>query len=130
MGRIQGINILLNMFFGTVINAAYGVANQVNSQLLILSSTIFQSSNSQVIQAYSIGDEKRLNSLILKTSKFAFILYYSISLFVFVEVEDLLAIWLGNVPPYCVMFVQLMILNSSIDLFSTPLMYVTQATGK
>lgn len=130
VGRIQGINILLNMFFGTVINAAYGVANQVNSQLLILSSTIFQSSNSQVIQAYSIGDEKRLNSLILKTSKFAFILYYSISLFVFVEVEDLLAIWLGNVPPYCVMFVQLMILNSSIDLFSTPLMYVTQATGE
>lgn len=64
VGRIQGINILLNMFFGTVINAAYGVANQVNSQLLILSSTIFQSSNSQVIQAYSIGDEKRLNSLI------------------------------------------------------------------
>lgn len=130
LGKIQGVNVILNMFFNTAINAAYGIANQVNSQLLFFSSSIFQSANSQIIQSYRKNDESRLKFLVFKTSKLAFVLYFSVALFVFISVDDLLKLWLGDVPEYCNLFIKLMLINSCIELFSTPLMFITQATGK
>ncbi len=130
IGKIQGVNILLNLFYGTLVNASYGIANQINSQMLIFSSGIFQASNSQIVQAYRKKDNNRLIYLVTKTSKFAFILYFSFSIIVFSLADELLNLWLGNVPVYCSIFVQLMILNSCIELFSTPLMTITQASGK
>lgn len=130
IGKIQGVNILLNLFFGTLVNASYGIANQINSQMLIFSSGIFQASNSQVIQSYRKNDYVRLNYLVTKISKFAFILYFSISIIVFSLADELLYLWLGDVPIFCSIFIKLMILNSCVELFSTPLMNITQATGK
>lgn len=130
IGKIQGVNILLNMFFNTAINAAYGIANQINGNLLIFSSTIFQASNSQVIQSYRKQDNHRLNFLVIKTSKMSFILYFTVALSVFATTDEFLYIWLGNTPAYCSMFIKLMILNSCIELLSTPLMYIVQASGK
>lgn len=130
IGKVQGVNIILNMFFGTVVNASYGIANQINSQLLVFSSSIFQSANSQIIQSYRSNNIERMNFLVQKTSKFAFILYFCIGLFVFATTDELLYLWLGETPAYCSWFIKLMIINSCIELFSTPLMYITQATGK
>ena len=129
-GKSQGVNILLNLFFGTIVNAAYGISNQINAHLQYFSSTIFQTANSQIIQSYRTNDIDRMNNLCFKSSKFAFILYFSIALFIFYETETLLKIWLGFVPNYCIPFIYLMIINSCIELFSTPLMFITQATGK
>lgn len=130
IGKVQGVNIILNMFFGTVVNASYGIANQINGQLLVFSSSIFQSANSQIIQSYRSNNIERMNFLVQKTSKFAFILYFCIGLFVFATTDELLYLWLGETPAYCSWFIKLMIINSCIELFSTPLMYITQATGK
>lgn len=130
IGKIQGVNILLNLFFTTAINAAYGIANQINANLLLFSSSIFQSSNSQIIQAYRKNDMERMNFLVIKTSKISFILFFTLSLCVFATTDELLYIWLGNVPEYCSIFIKLMIINSCIELLSTPLMYIIQASGR
>jgi len=129
LGKIQGVNVLLNIFFGTAINAAYGLANVINSQLLFFSSSIFQSSNSQIIQSYRKHDYERLNFITSQTTKFAFIIYFCITSVFLISSHEILTIWLGNVPPYCSIFVRLMLLNSYIELFSSPLMFIMQASG-
>ena len=130
LGKAQGVNILLNIFFGTVANAAYGLANQINSQLLFFSASIFQASNSQIAQSYQKGDHERLRFLVSKPTKTAFILYLIITMPLLVTTNEVIYLWLGNIPQYCSVFVILMLLNSYIELFSTPLMIITQASGK
>lgn len=130
LGKIQGVNIILNMFFGTVVNAAYGLANQINSQLLFFSSSIFQASNSQIIQSYKKNDYNRLEFLVSKSAKSAFIMYFIISMPLLIVTDEVINLWLGEVPMYCSTFVILMLLNSYIELFSSPLMLITQATGR
>lgn len=130
LGKIQGVNIILNMFFGTIVNAAYGLANQINSQLLFFSSSIFQASNSQIIQSYKKNDYNRLAFLVSKSAKSAFIIYLIISMPLLIVTDEVINLWLGEVPMYCSTFVILMLLNSYIELFSSPLMLITQATGR
>ena len=130
LGKIQGVNVLLNMFCGTSVNAAYGIANQVNSQLLFFSSSIFQSSNSQIVRSYHSGDFSRLNYLVCMSTKFAFSLLFIVTLPIYICADEILLLWLGEVPQYCGTFLQLMLLNSYIELFSSPLMFIMQAYGK
>lgn len=130
IGKVQGVNIILNLFFGTVINATYGIANQINSQLMIFSSSIFQSSNSQTIQAWKNNDFSRLDFLIQKVSRIAFMLFLIITIPIYILTDDVFNLWLGKIPEYADIFLKLMLLNSYIELFSTPMMFVIQATGK
>lgn len=130
IGKTQGVNIILNLFYGTGVNASFGIANQVNSQLMVFSSSIFQSSNSQTIQAWKNQDMHRLDFLILKVTKVAFILFLLITVPVYILTDKILSIWLGEVPIYCTAFIKLMLINSYIELFSTPLMFIMQASGK
>lgn len=130
IGKVQGVNVMLNMFMGTAVNAAYGIANQLNSQLLFFSTSVFQASNSQIIQAYGKKDNQRLNFLVCKSSKFAFFFFFLVTLPIFICTDEILYLWLGSIPEYCSVFVKLMLLNSYIELFSTPLMFIMQAYGK
>lgn len=130
IGKIQGVNIILNTFFGTVVNAAYGLANQINSQLLFFSTSIFQASNSQIVQSYKKQDYNRLESLVSSSAKTAFTLFFIISMPLLIVTDDVIKLWLGEIPQYCSMFVILMLLNAYIELFSSPLMLITQATGR
>ena len=130
IGKVQGVNIILNTFYGTVVNAAYGLANQINSQLLFFSTSIFQASNSQIVQSYKKQDYNRLKSLVSSSAKTAFTLFFIISMPILIVTDDVIRLWLGEVPQYCSMFVILMLLNAYIELFSSPLMLITQATGR
>lgn len=130
IGKVQGVNVILNTFFGTVVNAAFGLANQINSQLLFFSSSIFQASNSQIVQSYKKQDYNRLKSLISSSAKTAFVVFFIISMPLLIVTNDIIKLWLGEVPQYCSMFVILMLLNAYIELFSSPLMLITQATGR
>lgn len=130
IGKIQGVNIILNTFFGTVVNAAYGLANQIDSQLLFFSASIFQASNSQIVQSYKKSDYSRLKTLVSSSAKTAFTMFFIISMPLLIIPDDLIKLWLGEVPEYCSVFVVLMLLNAYIELFSSPLMLITQATGR
>lgn len=126
----QGISIILNIFFGTTVNAAQGIAIQVNSAISSFVGNFQRASNPQIVKSYASNDKEYLVNLITRTSKFSFYLVYILTLPVLFEVEYILKTWLKIVPDYTAMFTILILLNSWIEAISNPLMTAVHATGK
>lgn len=129
MFKSQGVNIMLNMFFGTVVNAAYGVARQLEGTVRAFSKNFLFAIYPQITKNYSNGDLERSRSLVYKGTKYAFILLFLIGLPVMLEVETFLDIWLVEVPEYTEVFVQLTIILSLVEVLLIPVGYINQATG-
>lgn len=125
----QGVNILLNVFFGVTVNAARGIAMQVQQALYAFSQNFATAIYPQITKSYSIGDYKYENSLIERGSRFSFYLLFIVSAPVIIEVDYILKMWLHIVPNYCSPFVRLVLITSLIDALSNPVMYGAQATG-
>jgi O-antigen/teichoic acid export membrane protein len=128
--KLHGVNLLLNIFFNPVVNAARAVAMQVNSAISQLAVNFYVAMRPQIVKSYASEDYERLNELVIKGSKFGFYLMMVLSIPLLIETEYILSIWLKEVPPYTVVFCRLMILNSLIDVFNYPLVNAIQATGK
>ena len=119
VARNQGLNIVLNMFFGPIINAARGLSFQVKSALISFTSSISTASKPQMVEAYAAGDYLRATHLLFFISKVCFLLLYVMALPVAGEVEFLLHLWLGNeVPDYTAIFTVLILVISLIDCFN------------
>ncbi len=130
VGFRQGINILLNLFYGVTVNAAFGIANNV-SGLINQFITGFQSSlNPQLTKTYAAGDVINRDKLIYRSSKFSYYLLFLIGLPVLLNAKFLLTIWLKTVPDYAVLFSQLIIVGLMVDAISAPLWVIIFATGK
>lgn len=130
VGFTQGINLLLNVFFGPVVNAARGIAYQVNSAINGFVSNMMMAMNPQIIKSYASGDVDYMNKLIFSGSKYSFFLLYLLSLPVLFEVNTVLVWWLKIVPEYTSLFCRLVLVNALIDCISGPLMTAAQASGK
>lgn len=130
MGGQQGTNILLNMFFGVAINAAMGIANQVNAAIYQFVSSFQTAFNPQIIKSYAAGDKNYFINLILNTSRYSFLLLFFLALPVYLCTPDILQIWLGSVPEHAVEFCRLMLIFSLIDAIQGPLWVSAQATGR
>lgn len=126
----QGINILLNMFFGPVVNAARGISVQVQNAINQFSSNFQMAINPQITKTYATGDYTYMHKLIYRSSKFTFLLLLLISLPVMIETQTILNIWLKKVPDYSSIFLRLMILTTIIDAVANPLMIAASSTGK
>ena len=126
----QGVNILLNIFFGPLVNAARGIAFQINSAVNSFVHNFQMAMNPQIIKSFASDDLKYMHQLIYQGSKFSFFLLFTLSLPIFLEVEIILRLWLKIVPEYTIIFTRLMIINVLIDCISGPLMTAAQATGK
>lgn len=126
----QGLNILLNLFFGPSVNAARGVAAQVQSAVTQFSSNFQTAMTPQIIKSYASGDRTYMHSLIFRSSRFSFCLLLCICMPVFMETDMLLGIWLKEVPEYSAMFLRLILCASIIQSVSRSLMTSAQATGK
>lgn len=126
----QGLNILLNMFFGPVVNAARGVAVQLQGAVSQFSCSFQTALNPQITKSYALKDYKYMHSLIYRSSRFTFILLYCICLPVFMEAEMLLGVWLKEVPDYSAVFLRIILCVTIIDAVANPLMISAQATGK
>ncbi len=125
----QGVNIVLNLFFGTVVNAAYGVTNQVYSAVNMFVSNFQLALNPQIIQNYSKGNLKQSQYLIFQGSKFSFFLMLILVTPLLLNTEYILQLWLKEPPEHTMFFVQLCLINLLIDCLSNPLMVGAQATG-
>lgn len=125
----QGINILLNIFFGPIVNAARGIAYQVNGAISGFVSNFQMSMNPQIVKSYAAGDHKYMQTLIFQGSKYSFFLLFLLSLPVLLQTELLLKWWLKTVPEHTVIFCQLVLINTLINCLSGPLMTAAQATG-
>ena len=126
----QLINILLNMFFGPVVNAARGIAIQVQGAVVQFSINFQTALNPQITKSYALGDFTYMYSLIFRSSRFTFLLLAVISLPILLETDMILRLWLKTVPHYTVLFVRLMLCIVIIDAMAGAFMVAAQSTGR
>ena len=130
IARTQGVNIVLNIFFGPVLNAARGIAVQVNTALSQFVQNFQLAVVPQINKHYALDERDDMNSLIMTSSKISFLLMFVLALPVLMETRPILTLWLKNVPDYGVIFVQLMILTTLTDFMSGTLGSGALATGR
>jgi len=130
VGAQQGLNILLNIFFGVAINAAMGIANQVSSAVFGFVSNFQTAFNPQIVKSYAMNDRTYFMNLIFQSSKFSYYLLLLLSVPLLISTDFILQVWLTNVPEYTASFCRLIILFLLIDAISAPLWMSVQATGE
>ena len=126
----QGLNILLNIFFNPVVNAARAIAYQVNGVLNTFVHNFYTAVRPQITKYYSQGDKENLFKLIFRTSKLNFFLILLISLPLMLEAPFIINLWLGQLPDNVVVFFRYIVLISALEGMQDPLMTTAQATGK
>ena len=129
-GFMQGINILLNVAFGPIVNAAYAIALQAYTGIKQFCNNFQIAAMPQIVKSYSIGDISRVQRLLLSVCKLSFFMIYFISLPFLLNAEFVLKLWLTDVPNYTQVFFVLLLIYAFSDIFSTPLDTVAQAVGK
>lgn len=130
LGRVEGFTIMLNLFFGTVINAAYGISNQVAGQLSFFSITMLQALNPQIMKSEGADNRNRMLRLSMIASKFSFFLLAVIAIPIIFEMNSILKFWLKNVPEFTVVFCRLILIGTMINQLTIGLQSALQATGK
>lgn len=130
VAKVQGINILLNIFFGIVVNSTYAITNTLTGTLGSLINAITTAINPQIYKSYAEENFERNTLLINIGSKFSFFLCLIVILPILLNTEYLLGLWLHEIPAYLVYFVQLALMIMLIDCLSGTLMTGIQATGK
>lgn len=126
----QGLNMLLNMFFGPVVNAARGVAVTVQGVVSGFVSNFQMALNPQITKNYAVGDLQRMHLLIYVSSKFSYFLLLLIVLPIMIEAHTILVLWLKIVPDYTVWFLRLILSIMLVEAIANPMMISSQAVGK
>lgn len=128
--RDQGGNIVINLFYGPSVNAARGIANQVNSAIMGFVSNFMTALNPQITKSYASGDRQYMMTLIFQGARLSFYMLLLLSLPVLVNTHYILVIWLKLVPEHAVFFVQLILIFAMSESISNPLITAMLATGK
>lgn len=126
----QGVNVLLNIFFGPSVNAARAIAMQVSGALNSFVYNVQVAINPQIIKSYATKDMDYMHRLICCSSKYNFFILLLLSLPILNNIEFILSIWLGSVPEGTVIYVKLIIYCTLIESLSLPLIVAAQATGR
>ena len=126
----QGLNMMLNIFFGPVVNAARAIAVQVQAAVQQFVGNFQMALNPQITKNYASGNLDQMHSLMFRSARFSFLLLFFISLPVILETEFILSVWLKTVPDDAVIFTQIMICISLIYTTANPCVIANQATGK
>lgn len=130
MIREQGLNMVLNIFFGPIVNAARGVAYQVSGALQGFVSNLSLAAKPQMVQSFATGDSSRTIKLMYTMSKLSFIFLFVLSVPVIFNIDYILHLWLGNVvPDHAANFVILVIITNFMNNLNAPLSNVVYATG-
>ena len=125
-----GINIILNMFFGPTVNAARGIAFQINTAIIGFTTNFQTAMNPQIVKSYAARDYRYMRSLIYNGAKYSFFLLLLITLPVLIDTHIILRIWLKIVPDNTVLFTRMVIITSLVDSLSGTIMTGSQASGK
>ena len=126
----QGLNMMLNVFFGPIVNAARGIAVQVQSAVTQFVHNFQVALNPQITKNYAIGYLTQMHNLMFRSARFSFFLLFFLTLPVLLETDYLLTIWLKTVPADAVIFTRWMIGISLIYTIANPCVIANQATGK
>lgn len=127
--REYGVNIVINIFCGPIVNAARGIATQVNSAITSFVQNFMVALNPQITKSYAMGDREYMFSLLFRGSRFSYYLLMFLSLPVIVNTSWILHLWLEEVPDYTSIFLQLILIFAMSESISTPLITAMLATG-
>lgn len=127
--RNQGGNILLNLFFGPIVNAARAIANQVLRSVNSFVDNFMVAVNPQITKSYSSGDYDYMMTLIYKGSRYNYYMLLMLCLPILINTNKILHIWLKAVPEHSVIFVQFTLIFAMIESVSKPLVTAQLATG-
>lgn len=130
IGYTQGINVLLNVFFGPAVNAARGIAVQVQNVTCQFCTNFQMALNPQLTKSYATSDYVHMHQLLKVSSKFSFYLMLLISLPLILEAPLILKWWLGTVPNHTVSFLRLILCTGILLVLSNPIIVTVHATGK
>lgn len=127
----QGVNILMNMFFGVALNAAYGISMQIRGAVSVVLDNILKAANPQITQSYASSEYTRLNQLLSNVLKISYSLCLAFIIPLIINIDFILEIWLGaNIPPYTRIFAILTLVQLLIVSLGNPIDVAIFATGK
>ena len=130
VGRIQGAAMIINLFFGTVLNAAFGFASQVSQATGMFTSTLRQAAIPQIMKSQSAGNQDRSISLVYAISRFSFLLMLLPAMPLLFCMQDVLKLWLKDPPEWTNVFASLLLINGMISNLGGGFDASIQATGK
>lgn len=126
----QGVNVLLNLFCGPIVNAARGIAVYVNAAVSGFAENFMVAVKPQIIKSYASNDKEYMFSLVERGSRFSFYIMLILALPILFQTEFVLTVWLKNYPDYTVNFVRLVLVLSLCDIISSTLITLQESTGK
>ena len=127
--RYQGMPLILNIFFGVVANAASTISMAVATAIKGLTTSIIQAFRPQVIKRYATGEIATMESIMMKANQFTLLAFAAVGVPVFFEASNVLKIWLGQVPPYSVEFLRLILISAFVEICANMNNAGVHATG-
>ena len=121
--------VVLNSFFGPIINAAFAVANQIYSAVNQFVSSFLLAVQPQIVKKYAENNKERMFELVYLSSKYSYFLLMIVAIPCIIELPCILDIWLGEYPAYTLEFSRILILMALVEALCTPLVTSIQATG-
>lgn len=126
----NGVNVILNLFFGTAVNAAYGIGHQLSNAVYSFISNFTLATKPQIIKYYSKGQIREMESLMNSSTRYSFLMLFTLSMPVIMEIDFILKIWLKNVPEHTAVFGRLFLVMMLLEVFRLNLNYAIQATNR
>lgn len=130
VAKSQGNNILLNIFFGVTLNAAYSLSNQVYGAVGQFVNSFQIAVNPQIIKNYARGNMEQFFNLIYKSARFSYFIVLIPIIPIIYNIDYILVLWLKNPPVYVSIFVVLILLDTMVNTLATPLVFAAKSIGK
>lgn len=129
IGKIEFVNFILNIFYGVTINAAVGIAKQVNSAVNSFTSNFQTAFKPQITKSYASHDNERLMFLVFNTSKFSGVVFFMIAVPLIMNMDFVLKIWLGEYPDLTAIFASLFLFSAGLEAIGGPFWILGHAIG-
>ena len=129
MLNVQGVDMLINIFFGVTLNAARGVATQVQNAVMQFVNNFTVAVNPQITKSYASGDTYYMNRLVCRGARFSYFLLLMFVVPIVCEADYILRLWLKTVPEYAPVFLRLTLFGSLMTLLGNTMLTAISATG-
>lgn len=130
MGQTTGVNLVINAFCGTIVNAARAIATQVNAMVMRFIDNFQVAVNPQIIKYYADKDMPNMERLVIRGAYMSSYLFLILAIPLFIECESVITLWLGQCPAYVVPFIQIVLIESLFKTMGNPTITVIHATGQ
>lgn len=130
MGNVTGMDLVINYYCGTAVNGAKSIAAQANGWVTRFVDTFLTAINPQITKNYASGDYERMSSLVCNGAKYGAYLLLILGIPLFIEIEFVLQIWLGQIPEHAPAFMRIMMIQALFITLGRPTITAMHATGR